>query len=89
MLSIENDEMEEAEIDGFISDQQSLYCGNVCGDMLVQVVPGGARLVDCNTLRLIHEFPAPSSRRITVATTRPVHPLLPPLLTQPINANPF
>ena len=66
MLSIENDEMEEAEIDGFISDQQSLYCGNVCGDMLVQVVPGGARLVDCLTLRLIHEFPAPSSRRITV-----------------------
>jgi DNA damage-binding protein 1 len=55
----------QTEIPGFSSDQQSLYCGNVCGDMMVQVVPTGARLVLCESLQLMYEYKA--SRTVTVA----------------------
>jgi len=65
ILSIDEEEMSETEISGFSSSQQSLYCGNVCGDLMVQVVSTGVRLVRCDTLDMVYEFSA--SRTITVA----------------------
>lgn len=57
--------MLQTEIPGFSSDSQSLYCGNLHGDLLVQVIPSGARLIRCDSLALVFEYKAP--RTITVA----------------------
>lgn len=35
--AIEDEEIEETEIKGFEEDEQSLYCGNVIHDQLIQV----------------------------------------------------
>ena len=50
VLAIESEEMSEAEIEGFASDQQTLYCGNLRGDLLVQVrlvAPPGSAVLWC------------------------------------------
>ena len=66
VLSIDNEEMSEAEITGFDCGQQSLYCGNMIGGYLVQVTSLGARLVDAETRSLVFEFA--SSSKVTVAS---------------------
>jgi DNA damage-binding protein 1 len=49
-------EMSEIEIDGFDHSLPSLFCGNLVGDLLVQVTPTSVRLVSATSLALVHEY---------------------------------
>ncbi len=67
ILGIENEEMSEAEIPGFLCDTSTLYCGNVYGNKIVQVVDSSIRLIDSSSLELIQEISV-SPKCITLAT---------------------
>ena len=67
ILGIENEEMNEVEMPGFLCDTSTLYCGNVYGNKLVQVVDRSIRLLDSSSLELIQEIDV-SPKCITLAT---------------------
>ena len=56
VLTLSGDEVEETEIAGFVSDQQTFYTGNVCHDQMVQVTPASVRLVSINTKQVMLDF---------------------------------
>lgn len=66
VLTLNGEEVEETEIPGFVSDQQSFYCGNVDFDQIIQVTPASARLIAVDTKTLIHEWKPPSEKTISV-----------------------
>ncbi|XP_067012933.1 DNA damage-binding protein 1 [Anabrus simplex] len=66
ILTLNGEEVEETEIPGFISDQQSFFCGNVDYDQIIQVTPISARLISVDTKQLIHEWKPPSDKTISV-----------------------
>ena len=45
--------MEETEISGLISDQQTFYCGNIGHDGILQVTTGSVRLISVATKQKI------------------------------------
>ena len=51
--------MGETEIAGFDATAQTLYCGNVINDQLLQVTPTSVRLVSCSTLELACKWAPP------------------------------
>jgi len=68
ILSIEEEELAEIEIDGFSSQESTLYCGNVTDGMLVQVTAHDVRLVACDTFRLVSTYQPAAHQTITLAT---------------------
>jgi len=66
VLTLNGEEVEETDIPGFVSDQQSFFCGNVDHDQIIQVTPLSARLISVDTKQLIHEWKPPSERTISV-----------------------
>ena len=56
----------QVEIDGFSSQEPTLYCANMQGGTLVQVTARSVRLVDSESFALLTEYTAP--RTITVAS---------------------
>jgi DNA damage-binding protein 1 len=72
MLAIEDEELGEAEIDGFDAEAQTLHCANMPQDRLAQVTAQGVRLVDCNTLKLVGQWDPPTAgEHITLASSAP------------------
>ena len=67
ILAIENEEMGEIEIPGFRSQQQTLYCSNVIGNMILQVTSNTVSLIDIESMQILHEFKPPNV--ITIATS--------------------
>jgi len=67
ILAIENEEMGEIEIPGFKSQQQTLFCSNVVGNMILQVTSDSVSLIAIESMQLVFEFKPP--RVITVATS--------------------
>ena len=53
VLTLLGEEVEETEIPGFLSDQQTFYTGNVAFDQVVQVTPKSVRLINCETKQLV------------------------------------
>ena len=53
VLSLVGEEVEETEIAGFLSDQQTFYTGNVDFKQVVQVTPKSVRLVDAESKQLV------------------------------------
>jgi len=53
VLTLNGEEVEETDIPGFVSDQQSFFCGNVDHDQIIQVTPLSARLISMDTKQLI------------------------------------
>lgn len=66
VLSLNGEEVEETDIAGFSSDQQSFYCGNVAHDQIIQVTPTSARLVSTQTKNLLAEWKPPTEKNISV-----------------------
>lgn len=66
ILTLTNEEVEETEINGFLSDHQTFYCGNVNHDQIVQVTAISARLVNSKTGSLVHEWKPRDDARISV-----------------------
>lgn len=66
VLTLNGEEVEETEIPGFLSDQQTFYCSNVAFDQVIQVTPVSARLISVESKLLISEWKADSSKSISV-----------------------
>eukprot|EP01038_Epipyxis_sp_PR26KG_P006417 gene6417-8834_t len=66
ILSIENEELSEIEIDGFNSQMQTILCKNTISGTMIQVTASSVRLIDCQSFQLLSEYT--SSKTITVAT---------------------
>lgn len=49
VLMLNGEEMEETEIPGLISDQQTFFCGNVGSDSILQITTGSVRLISAKT----------------------------------------
>lgn len=49
-------EMAEVEIGGFDHASSTLFCGNLAGNLVVQVTPSGARLINSVSLTLVFEL---------------------------------
>ena len=63
-----SDELEEDELAGFDADAQTLFCGNVAGDQVVQVTRGGVRLAGAGGRGLLAEWRPPPGLQVTVAS---------------------
>ena len=63
-----SDELEEDELAGFDADTQTLFCGNVAGDQVVQVTRGGVRLAGAGGRGLLAEWRPPPGLQVTVAS---------------------
>ena len=66
ILSLNGEEVEETDISGFASDQQTFYCGNVIHEQIIQVTPLSARLVSAQNKTLLSEWKPPSDKNIGV-----------------------
>lgn len=62
------DELEETEIEGFVSDAQSLFCQDAIHDQLVQVTSSSVRLVSAPSRKLLTDWRVPTGFSIIVAT---------------------
>lgn len=67
----QEDELDEADIPGFDSDNQTLWCGNVLHDQLLQVTGKEARLIDCHTKQVVSTWRASSGDSINLAAANP------------------
>lgn len=69
VLMLSGEEVEETEIEGFLSDQQTFYCANVCFGQILQVTPMSARLISCENKTMLSEWTlSDPQRRIGVVT---------------------
>lgn len=68
VLTLNGEEVEETEIEGFNENEQTYYSGNVIGGKIVQVTSGSVRLVGCDTLKLVGEWRPPNSKTISVVS---------------------
>lgn len=66
VLSLSGDEVEETEVAGFSSDQQTLWCGNVVHGQLVQVTKKAVHLVNSATRQQVAEWKPPTDKNISV-----------------------
>ncbi|EDS40298.1 conserved hypothetical protein [Culex quinquefasciatus] len=66
ILMLSGEEVEETEIPGFLSDQQTFYCANVDFGQIIQVTPMTARLISCDNKSMICEWKPPDDKRIGV-----------------------
>ena len=53
VLTLTGEEVEETEIPGFLSDQQTFYTGNVEFGQIIQVTPISVRLVNAESKQLV------------------------------------
>ncbi|KAG2483888.1 hypothetical protein HYH03_017282 [Edaphochlamys debaryana] len=67
----EQEELDEAEIPGFDGGAQTLWCGNMASDHLVQVTSSSVRLVECGSLALASQWTPPPGFAINVAAGSP------------------
>jgi len=53
ILTLMGEEVEETEISGFLSDQQTFYTGNVDFNQVVQVTPKSVRLINADSKQMV------------------------------------
>ncbi|MCL7034899.1 hypothetical protein MKW94_022080 [Papaver nudicaule] len=70
------DELEKAEIEGFDSEVQTLFCHDAVNNQLVQVTASSVRLVGSTSHALLAEWKAPVGLSINVATANSSQVLL-------------
>merc|ERR1719323_2156892 len=66
VLTVCGEEVEETEIEGFISDQQTFYTGNTDSGHLVQVTPGSVVLVSPDNGQCVDTWSPPGNKLISV-----------------------
>lgn len=67
-LSIQGEELEEKEVEGFSSQEQTIFCSNVINKQFVQITESSIRLVDCGTLKLNSSYSPPKGKKINVGS---------------------
>ncbi|KAK3102365.1 hypothetical protein FSP39_010832 [Pinctada imbricata] len=68
VLMLNGEEVEETELAGFESDQQTFLCANVVHNQLIQITPLSVRLISCETQRLVSEWRHPGGKNISLAS---------------------
>lgn len=71
ILTLAGEEVEETEIPGFLSDQQTFYCANVHYDQLIQITPISARLISCASKQKVSDWKPPGDKRISLVACNP------------------
>ncbi|KAK3268005.1 DNA damage-binding protein 1 [Cymbomonas tetramitiformis] len=69
-------ELGETEIEGFDSDSQTLFCGNVLYDQLLQVTAGAVRLVSSASMQVVKTWSPPRGLQINVVSANKSQVLL-------------
>ncbi|XP_066157615.1 DNA damage-binding protein 1 [Euwallacea fornicatus] len=69
ILTLNGEEVEETDIPGFTSEQQTFFCGNVAHEQLLQVTPDSARLVSVQSKTLVCEWKPPTEKHIIVVAS--------------------
>jgi DNA damage-binding protein 1 len=64
VLSINGEELEATELEGFLQSEETFMCGNIDHDQLLQITPSCVRLVNQQTLKLNKEWKSSSDKRI-------------------------
>uniref|UniRef100_A0A6M2DKV7 Putative splicing factor 3b subunit 3 n=1 Tax=Xenopsylla cheopis TaxID=163159 RepID=A0A6M2DKV7_XENCH len=68
ILTLTGEEVEETEIRGFVSDQQTFCCSNVKYNQIIQVTPVSVRLVSMDAVKLVAEWKPPEDQSIGVVS---------------------
>jgi len=66
VLTLAGEEVEETEIEGFVSDQQTFYTGNTDTGHVVQVTPGSVRVVSPESGQCVDTWSPPGNKLISV-----------------------
>lgn len=66
VLTLSGEEVEETDIPGFLSEQQTFYTGNAVYGQLIQVTPSSVRLVAASSKQLVDEWHPPGARVISL-----------------------
>lgn len=66
ILTLANEEVEETEVSGFLSDRQTFFCGNVDHNQIIQITSSSARLIQTQTGSLVNEWKPSDDGRISV-----------------------
>ena len=66
VLTLAGEEVEETEIEGFVSDQQTFYTGNTDTGHIVQVTPGSVRIVSGDSGQCVDTWSPPGNKLISV-----------------------
>eukprot|EP01135_Chromosphaera_perkinsii_P006121 Nk52_evm1s407 gene=Nk52_evmTU1s407 len=68
ILAMVDGELQEAIIEGFAADEQTLYCGNVVHNQLVQVTASSIRLIDSQSKTFVSDWKPEGGMRISVTS---------------------
>ncbi|XP_056322413.1 DNA damage-binding protein 1 isoform X2 [Danio aesculapii] len=68
VLMLSGEEVEETELQGFVDNQQTFFCGNVAHQQLIQITSVSVRLVTQDSKALVSEWKEPQGRNISVAS---------------------
>lgn len=68
VLSLRGEEVEETDLDGIASDQQTHFCANVVGNKILQIAGQSVRLINEETLELISKWSPPSGKSISAGS---------------------
>lgn len=68
MLMFNGDEVEETEFPGFISDEQTFYCGNVDKELLLQTTSSRVRLLSTDARKRLSEWRPKTDLMISVVS---------------------
>lgn len=66
ILTLTNEEVEETEVSGFLSDRQTFFCGNVDYNQIIQITSSSARLIQTASGTLANEWKPMDDGRISV-----------------------
>lgn len=69
VLMLNGEEVEETELSGFESDQQTFLCANVVHNQLLQITPQSVRLISCDNQKLLKEWKHPGGKNISLASS--------------------
>lgn len=66
ILTLTNEEVEETEVSGFLSDRQTFFCGNVDHNQIIQITSASVRLIHTQSGSLITGWKPSDDGRISV-----------------------
>ncbi|XP_052213076.1 DNA damage-binding protein 1-like isoform X2 [Dreissena polymorpha] len=68
VLQLAGEEVEETEVAGFNSEQQTFLCANVAHNQVIQITPSSVRLISCSSKKMVAEWRHPGSKNISLGS---------------------
>ena len=66
ILTLNGEEVEETDIEGFVTDEQTFHTGNVTDDLFVQITPSAVRLISHESKTVVSIWEPENKRTISV-----------------------